>query len=142
MGEALVRKVIGACPHDCPDRCSWIVTVDEITGRATDLRGNPDHPLTAGRLCGKVVGYLTDRVYSPNRLTTALKRSGPKGSGEFSPIGLEEALDEVASRLRDVADTFGPQAVVPFSYEGTQGLLQSKSMSERFFARLGATELH
>ncbi len=136
-----MRKVVGACPHDCPDRCSWIVTVDETTGKAIGLQGNPDHPLTAGRLCAKVSNYLTDRVYSSGRLTTAWKRHGPKGSGQFVPIGLEEALDEVADRLREVADRFGPQAVVPFSYEGTQGLLQSKSMSERFFARLGATEL-
>ncbi|WP_281274288.1 molybdopterin-containing oxidoreductase family protein [Allorhizocola rhizosphaerae] len=141
MGETLLRKVIGACPHDCPDRCSWVVTVEEETGKAIALQGNANHPLTAGRLCGKVAGYLDDRVYSRHRLTTALKRCGPKGSGQFTPIGLAEALDEVADRLGAVAAQYGPEAIVPFSYEGTQGLLQSKSMSERFFARLGATEL-
>ncbi|GIG90687.1 molybdopterin-containing oxidoreductase family protein [Plantactinospora endophytica] len=134
------RRVRGACPHDCPDRCSWIVTVDD-TGTAVALNGNPDHPLTAGRLCTKVNGYLHDRVYSPHRITRPLRRTGPKGSGEFAPIGLDEALDEIATRLTGIAAADGPAAIIPFSYEGTQGLLQSKSMSERFFARLGAAEV-
>ncbi|MDG4771668.1 molybdopterin-dependent oxidoreductase [Solwaraspora sp. WMMD792] len=134
------RKVRGACPHDCPDRCSWVVTVDDA-GTAVALNGNTDHPLTAGRLCTKVNGYLQDRVYSPHRITRALRRVGPKGSGQFTPIDLDEALDEVATRLTRIAATEGPATIIPFSYEGTQGLLQSKSMSERFFARLGAAEV-
>ncbi|MEU8082632.1 molybdopterin-dependent oxidoreductase [Micromonospora sp. NPDC049101] len=134
------RTVTGACPHDCPDRCSWLVRVDD-SGRAVALQGNPAHPLTAGRLCGKVAGYLEDRVYSSQRLTRALRRTGDKGDGRFAEIDLDEALEEVAARLAGIVLDVGPAAVVPFSYEGTQGLLQSKSMSERFFARLGATEL-
>ncbi|MDG4771688.1 molybdopterin-dependent oxidoreductase [Solwaraspora sp. WMMD792] len=134
------RTVRGACPHDCPDRCGWEVTVDG-TGVAVSLRGSSTHPLTAGRLCGKLAGYLDDRVYHPDRLTRALRRVGRKGQGRFIEIGLDQALDEIADRLRETADTDGPAAIVPFSYEGTQGLLQSKSMSERFFARLGATEV-
>ncbi|GIG90651.1 molybdopterin-containing oxidoreductase family protein [Plantactinospora endophytica] len=132
--------VRGACPHDCPDRCSWEVTVNS-TGEAVALRGSTAHPLTAGRLCGKLSGYLDDRVYHPDRLTRALRRTGRKGEGRFTEIGLDEALDEIADRFRDITDAYGPAAIVPFSYEGTQGLLQSKSMSERFFARLGATEV-
>lgn len=129
----------GACPHDCPDRCVWDVTVED--GRAVDLAAATDHPFTDGRLCSKVKSYLPDRVHHPDRLLTALRRTGPKGSGRFEPVALDDALDEVAERLTAVVGRWGAEAVLPYSYQGTQGLLQSGAMATRFFARLGATRL-
>lgn len=135
-GRRLVR---GACPHDCPDRCAWVVTVEG--DRAVDLQPAADHPFTAGFLCSKVKSYLPDRVHHPDRLLTALRRAGPKGSGRLVPVPLDRALDEVAERLGDVVARWGGEAVLPFSYEGTQGLVQGSSMNARFFARLGASRL-
>jgi anaerobic selenocysteine-containing dehydrogenase len=133
------RSVIrGACPHDCPDTCAWLVTVED--GRAVKLAGDPEHPYTRGGLCAKVNHYL-DRVYSLDRLLHPLRRVGPKGSGQFERVGWETALDEIAGRLRDIVATDGPAAVLPYSYMGTQGLIQGSSMDRRFFARLGATRL-
>jgi anaerobic selenocysteine-containing dehydrogenase len=134
-----LRQVRGACPHDCPDRCSWVVTVDG--DRAVGLRAADDHPFTAGFLCSKVKGYLTDRVHHPDRLLTALRRTGPKGDGRFAPVTLDEALDEVAERLSAVVARWGGEAILPYSFAGTQGLVQRSSMSERFFAAVGATRL-
>src|SRR5262249_52184058 len=87
--------VIGACPHDCPDTCSMLITVKD--GRAIDVRGNPEHPFTRGGLCVKVNNY-TDRVYSPERVLYPLKRSGPKGSGQFTRLSWAEALEEIKMR--------------------------------------------
>jgi anaerobic selenocysteine-containing dehydrogenase len=132
---AVVR---GACPHDCPDTCAWEVTVQD--GVATKLVGVREHPLTRGGLCAKVSHFL-ERSYSPERLLEPLRRSGPKGSGRFEPIGWDEALDLVAGRLRAVVDEHGGEAVLPYSFMGTQGVVQGASMDRRFFARLGASAL-
>jgi anaerobic selenocysteine-containing dehydrogenase len=129
----------GACPHDCPDTCAWSVTVTD--GVATAIDADPDHPFTAGGLCAKVNRFLDDRVYHPGRLLTPLRRTGPKGSGAFVPIGWEEAIDEIAGRLSDIVTTDGPEAVMPYSYLGTQGIVQGSPVGDAFFARLGATEL-
>src|SRR5690242_1455941 len=91
------------CALDCPDACSMLVTVED--GKATRLRGNPDHPITRGFLCGKVAQYL-DREYSPDRLLYPQKRVGAKGEGRFARITWDEALDEIAERLRSVAAEF------------------------------------
>lgn len=136
--ELATSTVRGACPHDCPDTCAWTVTVTD--GRATNLAGDPEHPFTRGGLCAKVNHYL-DRVYGPERLLQPLRRTGPKGDGEFEPVSWDEALDDVAARLRAVIDEVGAQAILPYSYAGTQGLVQSSSLDRRFFARLGATRL-
>jgi anaerobic selenocysteine-containing dehydrogenase len=128
-----------ACPHDCPDTCAMLVTVD-AAGRATHVTGDPDHPVTAGFLCGKVSNYL-DRVYADDRLLHPLVREGAKGEGRFRRVGWAEALDSVAARLRAAIDTHGAQTVLPYSYLGTMGYLQRDSMSARFFHALGATEL-
>lgn len=127
------------CALDCPDACSLLVTVDE-TGRATRLGGDPDHPITRGFLCAKVARYL-EREYSPARLLHPLRRAASKGEGRFVPVGWDEALDEIASKLRSLAAEFGPEAVLPYSYAGTMGLLNGAGMDRRFFHRLGASRL-
>lgn len=127
------------CALDCPDTCSLHVTVD-ASGHATRLRGNPDHPVTRGFLCGKVAQYL-ERQYHPDRLVHPLRRSGAKGEGRFVQIGWDEALDEIASRLKAVAAEHGPEAILPYSYAGTMGLLNGAGMDRRFFHRLGASRL-
>jgi anaerobic selenocysteine-containing dehydrogenase len=134
------RKTIRAvCPHDCPDTCGMIVTVEN--GKAVDLRGDRDHPFTQGFLCQKVARYL-ERVYHPERLRWPLKRTGPKGSGQFRRIGWDEALDTIAARFQEIAASpDGPQAILPYSYAGTMGKLQGSSLDRRFFHRLGASLL-
>src|SRR5919109_3446007 len=96
MSERVARCV---CPHDCPDGCAMLVTVDE-EGRATRVAGDPEHPITAGFLCGKVSNYL-DRVYAEDRLLEPLIRDGPKGEGAFRRATWDEALDLTAARLRE-----------------------------------------
>src|SRR5262245_58602987 len=130
--------VRGACPHDCPDTCAWDVTVQD--GRATTMRGAKDHPFTRGGLCAKLSHYL-DRVYAPDRLLHPLRRVGPKGERRFERIGWDEALEQVAAELQRVTAEHGGQAVLPYSYMGTQGVVQAASLDRRFFARLGATRL-
>src|SRR5690348_5422056 len=107
------------CALDCPDACSMLVQVDE--GRATRLRGNPEHPVTRGFLCGKVARYL-EREYSPERLLYPQKRTGEKGEGRFERISWDEALDTIAARLTSVVREFGPEAILPYSYAGTMGM--------------------
>ena len=129
----------GACPHDCPDACATLVTVEQ--GQATRIQGDPGHPFTAGFLCAKVNRYL-ERTYHRDRLTTPLKRTGPKGSGQFEPATWDEALDAIASKLNSIAQSpEGPQAILPYSYAGTMGLVQGSSMDRRFFHLLGASQL-
>jgi anaerobic selenocysteine-containing dehydrogenase len=132
-----VHTVRGACPHDCPDTCALLTTVKD--GVATEVRGNPDHPMTAGVLCTKVARYA-ERTYHPERVLTPLRRTGPKGSGRFEPVGWDEALEDIAGRLSAIA-TRDPQAILPYSYAGTMGLVQGESMAARFFHRLGASLL-
>ena len=133
------RVVRGACPHDCPDTCAMLVTVED--GRAIDVRGAPDHPPTGGTLCTKVARYL-ERIYSAERVLFPMKRVGRKGAGRFERIGWDEALDTIATRFGEIANSAdGPQAIVPYSYAGTMGILQYGSMDRRFFNRLGASQL-
>ena len=132
--------VRGACPHDCPDTCAFITTVED--GVATRVQGNPEHPHTDGALCTKVSRY-TQRTYHPERILQPLKRSGPKGSGQFTPVSWESALGDIADRLRAITDR-GPgaaQAILPYSYAGTMGLVQGESIAGRFFNQLGASLL-
>lgn len=126
------------CALDCPDTCSLAVTVED--GVATRLRGAPGHPVTRGFLCGKVAQYL-EREYSPERLLYPLRRTGAKGEGRFERITWEAALDEIARRLGLVAAGFGPEAILPYSYAGTMGLLNGAGMDRRFFHRCGASRL-
>jgi anaerobic selenocysteine-containing dehydrogenase len=131
--------VRGACPHDCPDTCAMLVTVEN--GRAVDVRGAPDHPPTGGTLCTKVARYL-ERTYSDQRVLHPMKRVGRKGEGRFARIGWNEAIDTIAAKFGAIAcSPDGPQAIVPYSYAGTMGILQYGSMDRRFFHRLGASLL-
>ena len=116
-----------------------LVTVEN--GRAIEIKGAPDHPTTAGTLCTKVARYL-DRTYSPDRLRYPMRRVGEKGEGRFARISWDQALDEIADRFAAIAASAdGPQAILPYSYAGTMGLLQGSSMDRRFFHRLGASLL-
>lgn len=129
--------VRAACPHDCPDTCAMRVTVED--GRAVRVQGDPDHPPTHGALCTKVSRY-TERSYHPERVLHPMKRSGPKGSGQFVRVSWPEALADIAARLAEIAAR-DPEAIVPYSYAGTMGLLQGESMDRRFFHKLGASLL-
>jgi anaerobic selenocysteine-containing dehydrogenase len=133
----VTNTVLGACPHDCPDTCSLVTTVQ--AGRALRVQGNPAHPSTAGALCAKVSRY-TERTYHPERILTPLRRVGPKGSGQFEPVGWDEAIADIAARLQAIAAR-DPEAILPYSYAGTMGLVQGESMDRRFFHRLGASLL-
>jgi anaerobic selenocysteine-containing dehydrogenase len=130
-------QVRAACPHDCPDTCALLVTVEN--GVATEVRGDPDHPTTAGVLCTKVSRYA-ERTYHSERLLHPMRRVGRKGEGKFERISWDEALDEIAARLGAIAGR-NPQAILPYSYCGTMGLVQGESMSLRFFNKLGASLL-
>src|SRR3984957_19492412 len=164
--------VHAACPHDCPDACGVLITVED--GRATRIQGDPEHPITRGFLCAKVAKYL-DRVYSPDRVLYPMRRIAAKGptvaQRSFAPhgrpgaavptqaklptqaelsasaaqvwrrISWDEALDEIASRFRRIAGEFGSEAILPYSFGGTLGVLNGGSMDRRFFHRLGASQL-
>ncbi|HET9308682.1 MAG TPA: molybdopterin-dependent oxidoreductase, partial [Candidatus Sulfotelmatobacter sp.] len=157
------QVVKAACPHDCPDACGVLITVED--GRATKIQGDPLHPVTRGFLCAKVSKYL-DRVYSPARVLYPLRRIGPKGpaggvaqqlsSAPGQPraaaptqadphiwerISWDEALGEIAARFRIIATEFGSEAILPYSYGGTLGALNGASMDRRFFHRLRASQL-
>jgi len=151
------QTVHAACPHDCPDACGVLITVED--GRATKIQGDPEHPVTQGFLCAKVAKYL-DRVYSPDRVLYPMRRIAAKGPGEglrgiaphgqpvatvsrqaWQRISWDEALDEIASRFRSIAAEFGSEAILPYSYGGTLGALNGASMDRRFFHRMGASQL-
>ncbi len=125
------------CPHDCPSQCALQVTVED--SRITDVVGDPAHPFTQGVICGKVHDYA-ERVYGPTRVATPLRRIGLKGEGRFEPIGWDEALDEIAHRWRRIIAQWGAEALLPFSYGGTLGLVQNRAGHPLFHA-LGASRL-
>jgi anaerobic selenocysteine-containing dehydrogenase len=139
-GPGVARsQVRGACAHDCPDTCSWVITTEG--GEAIALEGDREHPYTRGTLCVKMDGFLTDVVYNPERLLHPLKRSGRKGDGHFVRVSWDEAIDEVAARLESIVEESGGEAILPYSYAGTMGLAQGWSLDSRFFSRLGASQL-
>ena len=133
------RIVRAACPHDCPDTCAMRVTVTD--GVAVRVQGDPDHAHTAGVLCTKVSRYA-ERTHHPDRVLRPMKRVGPKSGAapRFEPVGWDEALTDIAARLSAIAAR-DPQAILPYSYAGTMGLIQGESMAARFFHRLGASLL-
>ena len=153
--EALIaRRVVHAvCSHDCPDSCGVLVTLETrasadgaASERAVKIAGDPKHPVTQGFLCGKVAKYL-DRVYSPARLLYPMRRKKGTAKGHvagaaaFERMGWDEALNEIARRLKAIAAEWGPESILPYSYAGTIGKLGFGSMDRRFFHRLGASQL-
>lgn len=140
------RVVHAACPHDCPDACGVLITIED--GRATKIQGDPAHPVTRGFLCAKVAKYL-DRVYSPGRVLYPMRRVAPKGPcgadipvhEVFQQITWDEALDKIAQNLKSIVAEFGSESILPYSYGGTLGALNGASMDRRFFHRLGASQL-
>ena len=127
------------CALDCPDTCALVLNINEA-GRATKLSGDKTHPTTRGFLCAKVTKYL-EREYHPDRLFYPLRRVGAKGEGKFERISWDAALDEIANRLDGIAREHGPEAILPYSYAGTMGILNGAGMDRRFFHRLGASRL-
>jgi anaerobic selenocysteine-containing dehydrogenase len=136
VNEQTTVTVRGACPHDCPDTCAMLVSVRD--GRAVDVRGDPEHPFTRGGLCVKVNNYA-DKAYSPDRVLYPMRRTGPKGSGQFTRVSWDEALDEIAERFQSAIAAHGPETVMPVSYLGTQGILNGLNVGDPFFNKLGAT---
>ncbi len=136
VDEQTTVTVRGACPHDCPDTCAMLVSVRG--GRAVEVRGDPGHPFTRGGLCVKVNNYV-DKAYSPDRVLYPMRRTGPKGSGQFTRVSWEEALDEIAERFHSAIAEHGPETVMPVSYLGTEGILNGLNVGDPFFNKLGAT---
>lgn len=125
------------CPLDCPDTCSMLVTVKD--GRVSRLQGDPEHPFTRGFLCHKVAHY-DRRLYSPSRIFYPQRRVGAKGEGKFARVTWDEALDEIVSRFKAIIAAEGAEAILPYSYGGSLGIVQRLS-GHRFFYRLGASQL-
>jgi anaerobic selenocysteine-containing dehydrogenase len=133
-----VQQIRGVCPHDCPDTCGVITDVHD--GRAVGFRADPEHPITRGWLCAKVRPYL-DHVYHPERLLYPLRRTGPKGSGQWERVTWQAAIEEIAGRWREIITQDGAEAILPYSYSGTLGLVQMTVSSARLWNRLGASQL-
>jgi anaerobic selenocysteine-containing dehydrogenase len=133
-----MEMIRGACGHDCPDTCGWVVEVRD--GTAERLYGNAEHPFTRGTLCAKVNHYL-ERVYHPDRVLYPLKRAGQKGSGQFDRVSWDEALGDIASRWRRIIEESGAEAILPYSSAGTQGVIQTASIDRRLFGSMGCSDL-
>lgn len=138
MSQSPRLKVLGACAHDCPDGCSFVSEVEN--GRVVDFYANPEHPITQGWLCAKVRPYL-DRVYAPDRLMHPLRRTGPKGSGQWKRISWDEAIAEIANRWSRIIAEHGAAAILPYSFSGTLGLVENLVASSRLWNRMGASGL-
>ncbi|WP_417498843.1 molybdopterin-containing oxidoreductase family protein [Methylophaga sp.] len=136
MASVLKTTHHGGCPHDCPDTCSMVYEVEN--GQLTSVKGNKEHPMTRGGLCVKLKDY-EKRHYHPDRLLHPLRRTGPKGSGQFERISWDEALDEITSRWKAIIDEYGPHAILPYSYLGNQGLVHGLNGGDAFFNKMGAT---
>jgi anaerobic selenocysteine-containing dehydrogenase len=130
--------VRGACGHDCPDTCSWVVEVRD--GVAEKLAGDPGHPFTRGTLCAKVNHYL-ERVYHPDRVLYPLKRVGPKGEARFVRVTWDDALTDIARRWTTIVEDSGAEAILPHSSAGVQGLIQMHSLDRRLFGSMGCSAL-
>lgn len=135
---ATTKTVHGACYHDCPDRCSWKVT--SVDNKVTAFQAS-QNPYTAGKLCNKMVNFPSDVTFHPDRIVTPLKRVGDKGKGEFVEISWEQAIGEVAVKLKSIIHQKGGEAILPYSFGGNQGLVQGDAIPNRFFAHIGASQL-
>ena len=133
-----MSNVHSVCPLDCPDRCSLDVSIED--GRVAAITGSRVNPLTEGFICAKVRRF-PERVYGPDRLLHPLRRTGRKGEGRFERIAWDEALDTVARRLDAIRRESGGEAILPFSYGGSNGLLTEGAWDARFFRLIGASRL-
>lgn len=136
MDDVKKKFTFGACPHDCPDTCAMIYEIED--NRLVSVRGNKDHPMTRGTLCVKVKDY-ENRHYHPDRIKYPMKRVGQKGDGKFKRISWNEAIDTITKQWKKIISQFGPQAIVPYSYLGNQGLVHGLNGGDSFFNRMGAT---
>ena len=136
LKDNAIKTYHGGCPHDCPDTCSMVYHVKDEKLMA--VKGNADHPMTRGGLCVKLNDY-EKRHYHPDRLLYPMKRVGPKGTKQFERISWDEALDTIVDKWQSIIKEHGPQAIMPNSYLGNQGLVHGLNGGDAFFARLGAT---
>jgi anaerobic selenocysteine-containing dehydrogenase len=127
-----------ACPLDCPDACTIVVTLRG--GRIARIDGSTQNDITNGYICAKV-RHFAQRVYGDDRLLYPAVRKGAKGSGAFLRVGWDEALELIASKLREVQSKFGAEAILPLSYGGSNGLLTQDTTDAALFRRLGASRL-
>jgi anaerobic selenocysteine-containing dehydrogenase len=130
------RVVRGACPQDCPDTCAFLYHVED--GKLVEVTGDPDHPMTRGGLCVKLKNFA-EHHYNPSRLLYPMKRTGPKGSGQFERISWEQALAEIREQWTQIISRWGPQAIMPHAYMGHQGTLNGPTSGDAFFNRLGSS---
>ena len=129
--------ILTTCPRDCYDTCG--IAVIKRNGVITQVRGDPGHPVSRGKLCVKCsIGYNREWLDSQARLTLPLRRVGPKGEGRFEPVSWDTALTAIADRLKQIATTTGPQTIINTHYTGTISLL-AFFFPMRFLHRLGAT---
>lgn len=135
-GPIVTRRSV--CPHDCPDTCAFLVHIQD--GRIIDVTGHPDHPTTRGAICGKAHRYA-ERVYSSERVLYPLRRCGPKGSGRWERITWDDAIAEIAERFHEILATSGGEAILPYSFAGTEGTVNKEGLDRRFFNRIGACRL-
>tara|TARA_E500000178_G_scaffold167158_2_gene166591 strand:- start:6498 stop:8627 length:2130 start_codon:yes stop_codon:yes gene_type:complete len=136
MDDYSSKKYFGACPHDCPDTCAMLYELKDK--KLARVKGNPDHPMTRGTLCVKLKNY-EERHYHPDRLLYPHKRVGKKGKKEFERISWNEALQTVSDKWKSIISEYGPQAIVPYSYLGNQGLVHGLNGGDSFFNKMGAT---
>ncbi|MCC7412897.1 MAG: molybdopterin oxidoreductase family protein [Gammaproteobacteria bacterium] len=137
MAAAIVKEsYFGGCPHDCPDTCGMLYEVEN--GALVNVRGNPDHPYTRVTLCTKLKDFAAHHQ-NPERVLYPLRRTGARGSRQYERIGWDAAIAEIHARWTGIIDAWGPQAIIPYSYLGNQGIVQGLNVGDPFFNRLGAT---
>ena len=136
MDDYSSKKYFGACPHDCPDTCAMLYEIKD--NKLARVSGNPIHPMTRGGLCVKLKNY-EERHYHPERLLYPHKRVGKKGKKEFERITWEEALKTITDKWKNIISEYGPQAIIPYSYLGNQGLVHGLNGGDSFFNKMGAT---
>lgn len=137
--DSASKTVHGACYHDCPDTCSWTVTADGE--KISKFEASKTNPFTAGKLCSKMDNFPNDVTFHPDRILTPLKRIGPKGKGEYKKVSWDQVITEISTKLKSIINEKGGEAVLPYSFAGTEGLVQKNLISGRFFAAIGATTL-
>lgn len=136
----ITEEKLSVCPLDCPDTCSLKVSVTD--NQITKVRGSKVNPLTQGSICTKVSRFYPDFVHGPRRLRHPMRRTGPKGSGEFQPISWDEALNSIYNNMQPAIERYGSETVMPLNYAGPHGKLAGGSMDVRFFNQLGASRLN